>query len=194
MMVDGKWTSSAHSSSTWSEPASYDTNESSGNTQNHGRSDAGGVTGGRGICPTNWHVPTDEEWGVILNAMETGTKNHNASYGWLGTDAGKRGKSSCTCESGQSGSSCVDDTKANWYYHANSGTDNYGFRVLPAGVRFHSGSYLYERGSSGMFWSSSVYSSERPWFRTFYCNNATVYRAIGTYRSTGASVRCIRDE
>jgi uncharacterized protein (TIGR02145 family) len=195
MMVDGKWTSSDHSSSSWMQ--TYDnwgTYTASGNTQNHGRSDAGGVTDGRGICPENWHVPTDKEWGDILDEMETGTKNHNDSINWRGQTAGSRAKSTCTCNDSVSGSDCVDDAKANWYYHdTNSGTDNYGFRVLPTGNRNYDGSDFNERGYTALFWSSSAYSPPWAWIRGFVYIEATVYREY-TNRSCGFSVRCVRDE
>jgi uncharacterized protein (TIGR02145 family) len=194
MMVDGKWTSSGHTSSSWSEP-SYGTSWSSGNALNHGRSDAGGVTDGRGICPENWHVPTDKEWGDILNEMETGTKNHNTLTGWMGRTAGSRAKSTCTAPDGvTSGDTYVSDTQANWYYNASAlGTDNYGFRVLPASYRSGDGSCFTSRGVNAYFWSSSAFNSANAWSRSFYYGNATVGR-YNYNRSSGFSVRCVRDE
>jgi uncharacterized protein (TIGR02145 family) len=193
MMVDGRWTSSAQNSSAWSEPTdNYGASTSTGNTQNHARSNAGDVVDGRGICPPNWHVPTDEEWGVLLNAMETGTQNHNSNYNtWLGYDAGKCAKAKCTADNS---TSYVNDTQANWYYHAdNVGTDDYGFRVLPAGIRLYDGSYFNYRGINANFWSSSAYSTTTAWIRYFTHSRTTVYR--NNYnRSNGFSVRCIRDE
>jgi uncharacterized protein (TIGR02145 family) len=198
MMVDGKWTSDTHASSTWSEPASYGTNTSSANTQNHGRAGSGAVTDGRGICPPNWHVPTDGEWGDVLNEMETSTsasaRNHNTSAGWKGADAGSLGKAKCTvADNSTSGADYVNDTNANWYYNSSTlGTDAYGFRVLPAGRRNNDGSYFHYRGIYAYFWSSSAHSSTYAWYRDFYCGYATVYRNP-SYRSYGFSVRCIRD-
>jgi uncharacterized protein (TIGR02145 family) len=191
MMLDGKWTSSGHSSSAWTERTGYGTKTSSANTQNHGQSDAGATTNGRGICPPNWHVPTDGEWGDILNGMETGKKNHNTSTAWIGTNAGSRGKSTCTCESASGG--CNNDADVSWSYDAsNQGTDDYGFRVLPAGNRDYNGSTFYYRGYGAYFWSSSANSSSYAWYREFGYNNATVQR-YNSYRSFGFSVRCIRD-
>jgi uncharacterized protein (TIGR02145 family) len=120
-----------------------------------------------------------------------GTVHQNASSdGYYGTNAGLRGKSSCTCPIGNSG--CVDDTKNNWlYYSGTSGTDNLGFRVLPAGFRYYNGSYFI-RGSYAYFWSSSLSGSSNAWDRTFGYNYATVLR-YNAYRSYGLSVRCVRD-
>jgi uncharacterized protein (TIGR02145 family) len=185
MMVDGKWTSDAHGSSTWSEPASYGTATASGNTQNHGRAGNGGVTGGRGICPPSWHVPTDAEWGDIFNAMETGTKNHNTATGWIGTNVGVGGKSTCT--------GAATDANAYWTDHANRGTDLYGFRALPAGYRYRDGSIFNVRGTRALFWTSSAINSANMWYREFDYGSTVMNRSTNT-RSHGLSVRCIRDE
>jgi uncharacterized protein (TIGR02145 family) len=195
MMLDGKWTSSGHSSSSWAERTGYGTYTSSANTQNHGQSDAGATTGGRGICPPNWHVPSDGEWGDILNAMETGTKNHNTSTGWIGTNAGTRGKSKCTVsDNSTSGNTYVSDTQANWYYNSSAlGTDVYGFRGLPAGYRYNGGSNFSYRGTHANFWSSSARDGSYAWYREFPYSAATVYRGYYYNRSSGFSVRCIRD-
>jgi uncharacterized protein (TIGR02145 family) len=161
-------------------------------TKNHGRSSSGSGTGGRGICPLNWHVPTDFEWGVIFDTMEgSGTAHQNASStGWYGTNAGKYAKSKCMCSSG----SCNNDTNVSWYYHSSAqGTDVYDFRGLPAGYRLNDGSSFSLRGHYVLFWSSSVASSSDARRRSFCYNRATVERHGVVSRSIGLSVRCIRD-
>ena len=178
----------------WAENATYNTGAASAtNSQfNHGRSSSGSGTSGRGICPPNWHVPTDNEWGIVLDGMEssTGSTVHqNASAGWIGTNAGSRGKSVCTCAS----NGCNNDTDVSWYYYSsNQGTDVYGFRVLPAGSRNANGSNFNNRGNTAYFWSSSAYDSLYAWYRYFAYNYATVRRYYTT-RSNGFSVRCIRN-
>jgi uncharacterized protein (TIGR02145 family) len=183
----------------WSEVAKYNTGAANATNSkfNHGRTANGSSTGGRGICPPNWHVPTDFEWGVILDGMESGggTAHQTASStGWIGTDAGSRGKAACTVDDNStSGNTYVNDTQANWYYNSSTlGTDYYGFRVLPAGYRYYSGSSFNYRGNYAYFWSSSAYSSTNAWNRYFYYLYATVYRSYNS-RSYGFSVRCVRD-
>jgi uncharacterized protein (TIGR02145 family) len=194
MMVDGKFTSSAHNTSTWSEPSSYGTNANSANTQNHARSDAGAVTGGRGICPPNWHVPTDGEWGVLLNEIETGTKNHNAGIQWLGTDAGTRAKSKCTAPSGgASGNTCENDPEMPWCGSCTESTDTYGFRVHPAGLRHPDGPQFANRIGAAYYWSSTAYSGGGAWRRHFGCKYTGACRGHEYSRAMGFSVRCIRD-
>jgi uncharacterized protein (TIGR02145 family) len=92
----------------------------------------------------------------------------------VGYDAGKKLKS-----------------KEGWCNGGN-GTDLYGFRVLPAGCRSYNGSNFANRGNNAYFWSSSAYSSTNAWYRYFYYYRADVYR-YANLRSSGFSVRCIRD-
>jgi uncharacterized protein (TIGR02145 family) len=165
---------------------------------NHGRTASGSGTGGRGICPPNWHVPTDHEWGIILDGMESGggTVHQNAGgTSWKGSDAGTRGKSKCTvADNGTSGDTYVSDTQANWYYYAGAeGTDDYGFRTLPSGTRSSNGSNFNLRGTATYFWCSSAYTGTHTWIRGFEYGKATAVRSLNP-RSFGTSVRCIRDE
>jgi uncharacterized protein (TIGR02145 family) len=190
MMVDGKWSNDSRNSTTWGSDPSYSTNTSNANTNNGGRG-----ANNHGICPPNWHVPTDGEWGDLFNVMETGSKVHNTSIGWIGTTAGSRAKSKCTVgDNGTTGATYVSDTQANWYYNSSTlGVDFYGFRVLPAGYRAYDGIAFYSRGVSAHFWSSSAYSDTYAWRRHSWAGDARVYRNGDSYRSEGFSVRCIRD-
>jgi uncharacterized protein (TIGR02145 family) len=188
MMIDGKWSSGAKKNSAWSESSLYSS------SKNHGRSDDGTPSDGRGICPPHWHVPTDKEWGEILNAMEGGDKNHNKYIGWVSTNAGIRGKSKCTVpDKGTSGDTYVSDTQVNWYYNNDAlGTDSYGLRALPAGRRSDDGSNFHTRGLNANFWSSSAYDVSTAWYRSFYYLFPSVFHNATT-RSYGQSVRCIKD-
>jgi uncharacterized protein (TIGR02145 family) len=183
----------------WSEVATYSTGAANAANSkfNHGRSASGSGTGGRGICPPNWHVPTDFEWGEILDGMESGggTAHQNASgMGYFGTNAGSRGKAACTVgDNSTSGNAYVNDTQANWYYYASTlGTDAYGFRILPAGYRYQVSTYMGGRGEMSYLWSSASYHENLSWMRLFYYDYARV-RRYASNRAYGASVRCVRD-
>jgi uncharacterized protein (TIGR02145 family) len=181
MKVDGKWKDDSRNDLNWP-----------GDMCNGGNCGLG--ANGHGICPPNWHIPTDDEWGKLLNEMETGNKNHNTgSTGYLGTDAGVRGKSACLCPGDYS--LCVSDLHNLWQYSSdvNTGTDNYNFRVLPAGFRYYTGKSFLLRGKEAFFWSSTaVNNADAVWFRQYSYNTTTVHRA-NTYRASGFSVRCMRD-
>jgi uncharacterized protein (TIGR02145 family) len=188
----------------WTEVAAY--NDEYGTAAavnakfNHGRTDHSGstVTGGRGICPPNWHVPTDNEWGIILDGMESGggVTHQTASSlcDWCGINAGIRGKSVCTAaDNAITGDIYVNDTQANWYWFGTAvGTDDYDFRVLPAGDRKGTGMSFDNRGTSAFFWTSSAYDFATAWYRSFNFSVPGVLHAASD-RPAGFSVRCIRD-
>ncbi len=159
--------------------------------------------GGRGICPPGWHIPTDNEWGIMLNAVETtngntlsntfnvspdgpaemGIQNHNIgqtleTQRWQGIDAGSRLQYSGAI-----------DWRPTWP----KSTDQYNFRVLPSGRRDYRGLYYSERRACGYFWSSSAtYSTYNAFMRGFVIHYPSVYRA-GFNRAEGISVRCVKN-
>jgi uncharacterized protein (TIGR02145 family) len=192
MMLDGY--------GTWTEVSVYNTGVANAENSkfNHGRTaHSGKGTDGRGICPPNWHVPTDNEWGIILDGMESGGGTVHQSTGaraWIGTDAGTRGKSKCTVvDNTTSGDTYVNDTQANWYYDSGAaGADAYGFHVLPAGFREGDGHSYVGRGYNGYFRSSSAANDRQAWLRLFGYASPLVGRDYYA-RSLGMSVRCIRD-
>jgi uncharacterized protein (TIGR02145 family) len=188
MMVDGKWSDDNRNSSSWANP--------SASTGDYLSLNGGRGTKPHGICPLNWHVPTDAEWADILDAMEgSGTAHRGSGAGWKGSYAGYYGKSACNCPSA---ASCEGDNgeyaSTSWYGGSSSkpGDDKYGFRVLPAGRRNGGGSGYGPRGSSAWFWSSSAQNDVYAWDRRIDYDRPDVNRSY-TNRSAGFSVRCIRD-
>ena len=67
----------------------------------------------QGVCPAGWHIPTDDEWDELAEAVGGASS------------AGTKLKS-----------------KAGWNGSGN-GTDDYGFSVLPAGYRYSNGDFIY---------------------------------------------------
>ena len=78
------------------------------------------VDDARGLCPSGWHVPTDEEW--------TDLENYITSQGFSGTEG--------TALKSQYG----------WHQSGN-GTDDFGFSALPGGRRNYNNGYFYNAGS-----------------------------------------------
>jgi uncharacterized protein (TIGR02145 family) len=182
MMLDGK--------GTWTEVADCYCTGAANSLPcqiNFGRKSSSGIAiGGRGICPPNWHVPTDFEWGQLLDAMESGggtahqtTSDNNV---WVGTDAGTRGKASC--------SGTFGDTNPVW--DSGAGTDVFNFRGIAADDRNWNGSSDTGWGRYAIFWSSAAFSEHIAWRRYFNYANDGMYRSSG-HRSGGHSVRCVRD-
>jgi uncharacterized protein (TIGR02145 family) len=187
MMADGKWSDDSRTSTAWTDVLTR-SNPEAGNANNGGKG-----AGRHGICPANWHVPTDEEWGELLNAMEPTTKNHNSATGLRGADAAAHGRSSCACDGADQESSCANDTDNKWVFDPSAVyEDPYGFRALPSGYRYYDGSHYQYRGTNTLWWTSSAASSQEAWLRGVQIWRTGTWRGTNT-RSGGLSVRCVRN-
>ncbi len=125
------------------------------------------------LCPTDWHVPTDEEWKIL--EIYLGMSRSDADLiSWRGTDQGTKLK-----------------TTSGWHDHGN-GTDDFGFAALPSGYRdsklgtFNS----YER--SGWWWSSST-DFVGAWSRALGKDRNGSIGRQNLYLRYGFSVRCLMD-
>jgi uncharacterized protein (TIGR02145 family) len=108
------------------------------------------------ICPGGWHLPTNAEWNALEEAI-----------GGFST-AGKSLK-----------------FQIGWNDNG-SGTNKYGFSVLPCG--YHDGVW----GSNAAFWSATGASGEKAWLRYLYAGYEDVEKKTG-YKSDFYSVRCVMD-
>jgi uncharacterized protein (TIGR02145 family) len=83
-------------------------------------------------------------------------------------------------------------SKEGWSDNGN-GTDDYGFRALPAGYRLNIGSAFNLRGVEVNLWSSSVHSTITALDRCLRYNRAGIFRDA-YHRSLGFSVRLIKNK
>jgi len=118
----------------------------------------------RGICPTDWHLPSDDEWTVLSQA--------------LGGD-------------GVAGGPLKEAGLSHWISPNNNATNSSGFTALPGGIRYTDGNY-YSWTSEGYFWTATqaypavgTYISLHTLFENL--NRSTFDKA------NGFSVRCIHD-
>ena len=123
-----------------------------------------------GICPSNWHIPTDLEWQTMEIALGMSASDAS-STGWRGTDQGSQMKSTIGWNSGGNGS------------------NSSGLTALPGGYR-DSGGFYYD-GVYGNWWSASE-SGSYSWRRGLGSSNDIVYRS-NVSRSEGFSARCVRN-
>ena len=133
---------------------------------------AAAVMDPRNLCPSNWHVPSDNDWTtleLILGMEEVETSN----TGWRGENEGLLLKS-----------------ETGWYGNGN-GIDAMGFEAKAAGIRYHHGAYAYV-SKNATIWSSSVDQSGILWYRHLHYTESGIQRS--TYNNqVGFSVRCIKD-
>jgi uncharacterized protein (TIGR02145 family) len=133
------------------------------------------------LCPTGWHVPSDEEWKQLEMALGMSRASADTSYadfdvygmGFRGTDQGTQMKAT----SGWSP----------WEGRDGNGTNTSGFSALPAGDTGWDG--IYEcAGVSTSYWCFG----EPPIARTLGSEESKVSRAV-YYKYIGFSVRCLKD-
>jgi uncharacterized protein (TIGR02145 family) len=127
----------------------------------------------RGICPQGFHIPTDEEWDILVKYVDPDWRFSAVG----GNIAGTKLKTTSGWEPAE----------------GISGTNVHGFSALPGGARDTLGSF-YNVGASGHWWSSSEYGEDS--YLAYYCiivyanENAARIRIDKSY---GFSVRCVGD-
>jgi uncharacterized protein (TIGR02145 family) len=124
------------------------------------------VNDDRGICPADYHVPSDEEFLSLSN--------------YLGGDDIAGGK--------------MKEIGIEHWNSPNTGaTNESGFTGLPAGLRGSEGGYQ-RMGQGVYFWSSSESNiSTNAWYHVLYYNHSLVWR-MEYDQLSGYSIRCLADE
>jgi uncharacterized protein (TIGR02145 family) len=129
----------------------------------------------KNICPTGWHVPTDNEWESLIRFIDP-AMTVQSSVGTESSIAGKKLKSSSTL----------------WQTDPNPGTDDFGFSALPGGRRLQSGFDFSEVEQRAYFWSTDLFTNGRGFTRLLFYNFSSVSKD-NYEKETGRSIRCIKD-
>jgi uncharacterized protein (TIGR02145 family) len=122
----------------------------------------------QGVCPTDWHIPSDCEWMYLENSLGM-TIAEQQGTGWR--------------NSGTVGSKLSTLTA--------NGTNSSGFTALFAGYRITNGTFSI-RGTYGAWWSSSESSASNALYRSLISSQAGVFR-YSYNKDNGFSVRCLKD-
>lgn len=134
------------------------------------------TAGGQGICPPDWHIPTDDEWIILAGSVDSQLSIGDPSWynsGYNGFDAGLNLKS----EDG-------------WLLEGN-GNDSFGFLAVPSGQRISNG-YFDGLKYKASFWSSSEDYPGSSWFRTLSYQDDGIDRSPQT-NNWGKSIRCLKN-
>jgi uncharacterized protein (TIGR02145 family) len=121
------------------------------------------VDDARGLCPSGWHVPSDDEYTALTD--------------FLGGESVAGGK-------------MKETGTAHWNSPNTGATNSSGFTGLGSGFRSSSGGFIFLLGK-GYFWSSSP-SGGYAWGRILNYSYASVLRSSYNRRS-GFPVRCVQD-
>lgn len=132
------------------------------------------------LCPTGWHVPTNDEWTQLTYYI-----------GGVGSPHGNELKS-CRQVNSPMGGGCNTTEHPRWNEHNTFyGTDDYGFSGLPGGYRYLDGIF-HNIGGDGLWWSSTESSSSYSWDRDLDYDRGFVGK--GEYpKRAGFSIRCLKD-
>ncbi len=126
-----------------------------------------------GACPSGWHLPTDEEWSILIRAIDPDSDPSSEMV--ESSTAGYEMKS-------QSG----------WDGNGN-GSNSSGFSAVPSGNRGPDGSY-HSRGSSAYIWSATLsYDEENVWRRVIQAFDDGIFRVKHGTLGRSFAVRCVKD-
>jgi len=125
------------------------------------------VNDSRNIAPEGWHMPTDEEWQVLIDHLSGESV------------AGGRMKETGT---------------THWQRPNTGATNECAFSTLPGG--FHA-SYgdggFHDLGEGAFFWSATEHDADNAWLRYLVYNKASVTRD-SHFKRHGFSVRLVKDK
>ena len=116
------------------------------------------------LCPTGWHVPTDNEWIILTN--------------YLGGESVAGGK-------------LKEADTIHWNSPNAGATNETGFTALPGGYRSDDGNFFYV-GFDGYWWSASELGVNYAWYKEIMFYNNGV-RALNGLKRNGFSVRCLKN-
>jgi uncharacterized protein (TIGR02145 family) len=119
--------------------------------------------GNKNVCPTGWHVPTDNEWTILTD--------------YLGGESVAGGKMK---EAGT----------IKWNNPNKDATNTSLFSGVPGGTR--DDDRISGAGKYGFWWSSSQFDASSIWYRHLYNDGSDIYKDYFNKRK-GLSVRCLKD-
>ncbi len=121
------------------------------------------IEGSQGICPNEWHVPTDEDWSILID--------------FLGGEI-------------IAGSKMKETGNLHWNLPNNDATNESGFTGLGGGLRSEIGSIHYP-GEIAMFWSSSLEPIFWEAFNRELTSSNGIVTTGTSSEFSGLSLRCI---
>jgi uncharacterized protein (TIGR02145 family) len=132
----------------------------------------------RGLCPTGWHTPNDDEWTQLeLTLGVTEIEASEITVGWRGESENVGGKMKAT----------------ELWQSPNSGANNLScFSGLPGGY-FSENFTFSNHGLAGDWWSSSEESSMYAVAHRLDYTNSGCFRFPSISKSNGLSIRCVKD-
>ena len=129
------------------------------------------VNSGR-LCPSGWHIPTDNDWKILEKYLGMDQTETDASD-WRGEGLAYKMKSTM-----------------DWNNDSN-GNNSSGFSGLPGGTRWP-GCEFDNIKNMGCWWSATEKGEGEVWYRSLSSNVSTIGR-VSAFKIWGLSVRCIKN-
>jgi uncharacterized protein (TIGR02145 family) len=123
------------------------------------------------LAPTGWHVPTDDQWSILINCLDPNADGGNNFPNIAGSKLKESGTS-------------------HWIIQNTDANNISGFTGLPGGYCGTNGTFG-NIGYYGVWWSSSEILMSA--LRRDLSNNYSSVGRSGVDKSFGASVRCIKN-
>jgi uncharacterized protein (TIGR02145 family) len=133
------------------------------------------VSDPRNLCPTGWHVPTDEEWGQLIDLLDPTADGGNS---WPNSAGGK-----------------LKSAGSQYWQSPNiEATNETGFSALPGGGRASYGSWasIGTINTGGQWWTATGNSPDYAINTDMVSDEGAANRAIN-HKGCGFAIRCIKD-
>lgn len=132
------------------------------------------VSDPRGLCPEGWHIPSKEEWEVLINFLG----------GQLYSGPRLKSKNSWTHINYTDPSNKTPNTSS-------------GFNAKPFGWREYNAKFVELSSGGGSFakwWTSTINSIDKSFYTSLSeFDGALMFTFLPTENSYGCAVRCIKD-
>ncbi len=134
----------------------------------------------RGLCPTGWHVSTDDEWNLLVKYLDPSADTMCLGC-WQSSVAGGMLKSMAT-----------HPIPGGWPSPNTGALTSTGFEAVPGGRRFIDGNFL-EVDTRNFYWTSTLSGNTTAGGRIINYDYGGIDRWGGHPRWSGYSVRCLKD-
>lgn len=135
------------------------------------------------LCPIGWHVPSQSEWGILINYLVKTGQNYDGS-----TIGNKAAKSIAAKKHWR----ITDDLEYGSVAYNQSENNSSGFNGYPAGYRSNIDGHFAFIGTEAKWWTSTQSGTYHAYYFsiTYFENYIDTNNASKTI---GGSVRCIKD-
>jgi uncharacterized protein (TIGR02145 family) len=114
-------------------------------------------SGVQGICPPNWHLPSDAEWTILPEYLTNNGYGYGDSAGAIGKSLASTSGWTSSAVSGEIGNDQASNNRS-------------GFNAPAGGFRSYRGGGGFQ-GIDAVFWSSSEDGSTGIWRRLLNCHD-----------------------